>query len=106
MIPKIVLISFYNPNCQLFAHFYTASSHFLAFSSLIKKIFLQNAGIFGVLKNRELQIREIQGRELQGLPVHFQFLHFFCDLWKKILKKGSNQLKMIQRYVKTLFLIF
>jgi len=69
MILKIILISFYNPNCQLFAHFYTASSHFLAFPSLIKKIFLQTAGIFGVLKNRELQIREIQGRELQGLPV-------------------------------------
>ena len=79
MIPKIVLISFYNPNCQLFAHFYTASSHFLAFSSLIKKIFLQNAGVLGVLKNRELQIREIQGRELQGLPVSSCYLFAYKD---------------------------
>ena len=30
---------------------------------------MQNAGIFKVFKNREMQIREIQGRELQGLPV-------------------------------------
>ena len=84
MIPKIVLISFYNPNCQLFAHFYIASSHFLAFSSLIKKIFLQNASIFGILNNCELQIREIQGRELQGLPV----VHFLCEPFPKLPSKA------------------
>ena len=66
MSPEIVLIPYYDANWQLFIYFY---SHVLSFSSLLKKIFLQNAGIFGVLKNRELQIREIQGSELQGLPV-------------------------------------
>ena len=75
IVLKIVLISFYNPNWQIFTHFYNENSHVLAFSSLLKKILLQNAGIFGVLKNRELQIRETQGRELQGLPVYTRFIN-------------------------------
>ena len=69
MSPKIVSIPFYNANWQLFTYFYRKRSHFFAILSLKKQDFLQNAGIFKVLKNRELQIREIQNRELQGLPV-------------------------------------
>ena len=63
MSPKIILIPFYNANWQLFTYFYGEISHFLAISALKEKDFLQTAGIFKVLKNRELQIREIQNRE-------------------------------------------
>ena len=69
MSPKIVSIPFYNANWQLFTYLYWEISHFLAILSLKKQDFLQNAGIFKVLKKRELQIREIQNRKLQGLPV-------------------------------------
>ena len=41
---------------------------------------MQNAGIFRVFKNRELQIREIQGRELQGLPVLIKNSPSYSDL--------------------------
>ena len=69
MSPKIVLILFYNANWQLFTYFYSKNSHFLAIFISKRVGFLQTAGIFKVLKNREFQIREIQNRELQGLPV-------------------------------------
>ena len=36
----------------------------------------------------------------------FSIFAFFCDLWKKNSEKGSNQLEMIQIYVKTWFLTY
>ena len=44
------------------------------FSSIKLEDLGQNAGIFRVLKKRELQNRKLQNRELQGLPVHKLFL--------------------------------
>ena len=110
MSPKNLIIPFYNANWQLFPYFYGENSHF--FSNFISKrveFFLQNKGIFKVLKNRELQILEIQNCKSQGLPVfpfklvkydNFQF-HLFRKL-RKLVKIGVlNYTRRTQPYIAT-----
>ena len=53
---------------------------------------MQIAGIFKVLKNRELQIREIQNRELQGLPVDKE--QSFMQGRRKLIKNGCIKLSI------------